>query len=317
MEHICRLKEVNDMVAKPKVLVVDDEPVVIWSCDRILAREGITVEGATSGRDGLLQAGTSRYDAMLLDLKMPDMNGIDVLRRIKQESPKLNVVILTGFASVDTAVEAFKLGAFDYVSKPFTPKELSSTVKRALERQSSEKPDAESHPAPEVKAKPRVVPTGQGRSIQIINRKNEKIAIIGLGGVFQADSAFYLAARESFRRANVPVTLEFGNHEVTGKEILSYLENNDKVIVVTSAYMKAKHGTIRKFRAGDYRQERRLPVFEVPQIGFPYISEWAHSIDITTDMVVLAVEMDGDKDSCRMDAMLQGDLLTEIWLEVY
>jgi CheY-like chemotaxis protein/Ni,Fe-hydrogenase maturation factor len=305
------------MTAKQKVLVVDDEPVVIWSCDRILTPAGIAVEGATSGRDGLLLAGTSRFDAMLLDLKMPDMNGMEVLRRIKQTNPEITIIVITGFASVDTAVEAFKLGVFDYVSKPFTPKELASTVKRALERQKPVKPVAAPSPIPKVKEKSTMIPTGQGRSIQMINRKREKIAIIGLGGVYRTESVFFTAIRESFKRANVPITIEYGNHEVKGKEILPYLEDHDKVIVVTSAFMKTKPGTIKKFYAADYRPNRWSLIFEVPQIGFPYISAWAKSIDIATDMVVIAVEMDGEEDACRMDRSVQRNLLTEIWLEVY
>jgi CheY-like chemotaxis protein/Ni,Fe-hydrogenase maturation factor len=305
------------MVAKQKVLVVDDEPVVIWSCDRILNRAGIAVEGATSGRDGLLLAETSRFDAVLLDLKMPDMNGMEVLRRVKQDNPGITVIIITGFASVDTAVDAFKLGAFDYVSKPFTPDELTSTVKRALEQRTPPKPADGPSPAPAVKEKLTMIPTVLGRSIQIINRKHEKIAVIGLGGVYRREYAFFTAVRESFKRANVPITIEFGNHEVTGKEILSYLEDHDKVIVVTSASMNVNPGTIKKFHAADYRPNRYSPIFKVPQIGFPYISAWARSIDITTELVVIAVEMNGEEDTCRMDTPVQRNLLTEIWLEVY
>lgn len=305
------------MIAKQKVLVVDDEPVVIWSCDRILSREGIAVEGATSGRDGLLLAEASRFDALLLDLKMPDMNGMEVLRRFKQTNPEVRVIIITGFASVDTAVESFKLGAFDYVSKPFTPKELTATVKRALEHQKPVRTVVDPLPTPEVKGKSTVIPNGQGRSIQIINRKREKIAVIGLGGVFRTDSVFFSAVRESFKRATAHITIEYGNHEVKGKEIISYLEDHDKVIVITYAAMRKKPGTVKKFRAADYRTNRWSPIIEVPQIGFPYIGAWAKAIGTTTDLVVIAVEMDSEEDTCRMDTAVQRNLLTEIWLEVY
>lgn len=305
------------MTAKQKVLVVDDEPVVIWSCDRILTPAGITVEGATSGRDGLLLLGTNRFDAVLLDLKMPDMNGIEVLRQIKQTNPEIKIIIITGFASVDTAVEAFKLGVFDYVPKPFTPKELISTVKSVLDRQSSVKPAAVPSPTPELIEKNAKISNGQGRSIQMVNRKREMIAIIGLGGVFRTDSSFFTAVRESFKRANVPITIEYGSHEVMGKEIVPYLEDHDKVIVVTYACMKTKPGTVKKFYAEDYQTSRWSPIFEVPQIGFPYISVWAKSIDIKTDLVVIAVEMDGEEDACRMETSVQRNLLTELWLELY
>ncbi|UCF06256.1 MAG: response regulator [bacterium] len=142
------------MIAKPRVLVIDDEPVVVKSCDRVLVENGIEVEGVTSGRDGLDRAESTRFDAILLDLKMPDMNGMEVLRRIKQARPEVTVIIITGFPSVDTAIEAFKLGVFDYVPKPFTPDELVGTVKRAFELQ---KPAKTIEPTPTDKVMKRLL----------------------------------------------------------------------------------------------------------------------------------------------------------------
>jgi CheY-like chemotaxis protein len=140
------------MVANPRVLVIDDEPVVIKSCDKVLTHEGITVEGVTSGQEGLDRAESSPFDVILLDLKMPDMNGMDVLRRMRIARPEATVIIITGFPSVDTAIEAFKLGVIDYVPKPFTPDELVETVNRALElRKPAE--EVEPSPADEVMAK--------------------------------------------------------------------------------------------------------------------------------------------------------------------
>lgn len=133
------------MIANPRVLVIDDEPVVIKSCDRVLTNEGIDVEGVTSGRDGLDRAESNQFDVILLDLKMPDMNGMEVLRRIKQAKPEVTVIIITGFPSVDTAIEAFRLGVIDYVPKPFTPDELVETVNRALDLR---KPVKEVKPTP-------------------------------------------------------------------------------------------------------------------------------------------------------------------------
>ena len=140
------------MIAKPRVLVVDDEPVIIRSCDRILTSEGIEVKGVTSGQDGLEMAESNRFDAVLLDLKMPDMNGMEILRRLKRTKPEVTVIIITGYPSVDTAVEALKLGAFDYVPKPFTPEELTEKVMRALRLQESLR-TVEPATAPEVMEK--------------------------------------------------------------------------------------------------------------------------------------------------------------------
>lgn len=115
-----------------KVLVVDDEAVVANSIRRTLARRGFTVEEAFSANDALNRILTDPYDLVLLDMKMPDANGLDLLPTIKKHRPALPVVMVTGYASIDTAVEAIQRGASDYMAKPFTPDELFTTARRAI-----------------------------------------------------------------------------------------------------------------------------------------------------------------------------------------
>jgi DNA-binding NtrC family response regulator len=115
-----------------KVLVVDDEAVVVNSIRKILMRKGYTIEEAFTCKDALAQVFAHNYDLVLLDMKMSDGSGLDVLQRIKAKRPDLRVVIVTGYASVDTAVEAIQKGASDYMPKPFTPEELYSVTNRVL-----------------------------------------------------------------------------------------------------------------------------------------------------------------------------------------
>jgi len=115
-----------------KVLVIDDEEVVGKSCARILEPAGYQVEYETSPKKGLEKVESGAYDLVLLDLRMPEMDGVEVLKKIKEKRPETEVVIITAFSSVDTAVETLKLGAKDYVPKPFTPEELKEVVKTAL-----------------------------------------------------------------------------------------------------------------------------------------------------------------------------------------
>jgi DNA-binding NtrC family response regulator len=115
-----------------KVLVVDDEVVVVNSIRKILTRKGFAVEEAFTCKDALAQVFSHDYDLVLLDMKMSDGNGIDVLQRIKAKRPDLRVVIVTGYASIDTAVDAIQKGASDYMPKPFTPEELYSMTNRVL-----------------------------------------------------------------------------------------------------------------------------------------------------------------------------------------
>jgi len=116
-----------------KVLVVDDEAVVVNSIRKILTRKGFAIQEAFSCKEALAQVFAQDYDLVLLDMKMSDGNGMDVLQRIKAKRPDLRVVIVTGYASIDTAVEAIQKGASDYMAKPFTPDELYSMTNRVLE----------------------------------------------------------------------------------------------------------------------------------------------------------------------------------------
>jgi DNA-binding NtrC family response regulator len=118
--------------AARKVLVVDDEAVVVNSIRKILTRKGFAIEEAFTCKEALAQVFAHDYDLVLLDMKMSDGNGIDVLQKIKTKRPDLRVVIVTGYASVDTAVEAIQKGASDYMPKPFTPDELYSMTTRVL-----------------------------------------------------------------------------------------------------------------------------------------------------------------------------------------
>jgi DNA-binding NtrC family response regulator len=119
-------------MSKGKILVVDDEDIVRTSCSRTLVPEGYEVRLAKNGVEGLQMAAGERFDLVLTDLKMPDMDGIEVLRIIKEKWPETLVIIVTGYQTVDTAVKAIKLGANNYIEKPFTPDALLSAVTEAL-----------------------------------------------------------------------------------------------------------------------------------------------------------------------------------------
>jgi len=119
--------------AARRVLVVDDEAIVVNSIRKILTRKGYAIEEAFTCKDALAQVFTHDFDLVLLDMKMSDGNGLEVLQRIKAKRPDLRVVIVTGYASVDTAVEAIKKGASDYMPKPFTPEELYTMTSRVLD----------------------------------------------------------------------------------------------------------------------------------------------------------------------------------------
>jgi len=116
-----------------KILVVDDERVIIRSCELVLKAEGYDIEGASSGRDAILKMEKNSYNLVLTDLNMPEMDGITLIRWLRQNRPEIGIVILTGYPSQETIREALELGIIDYVPKPFTPAVLTDVTRRAVE----------------------------------------------------------------------------------------------------------------------------------------------------------------------------------------
>ena len=128
---------------KKKALVIDDEQIVLDSVSKILKDENYEVDASLSGREGLNQAIQKEYDIVLTDIRMPDIGGMRVLRDIKRAKPSLPVVIITGYASVKSAVQAMKLGAADYIEKPFTPDQLLKAVNAALDIAATQVPEVQ------------------------------------------------------------------------------------------------------------------------------------------------------------------------------
>ncbi len=119
------------MVTMPRVLVVDDEPLVVKSCRRILSEDGWEVDAVESGREGMRRAMDQHFDLVLVDLKMPDADGMEIVRSLRRRRPRTTVIIITGFGTVASAVEAMRLGVADYIEKPFTPDQIRDAAERA------------------------------------------------------------------------------------------------------------------------------------------------------------------------------------------
>ncbi len=120
---------------KTKVLVVDDDKIVLRAVTQILTRENYNVLAVDDAVEGLAAARDPSVDVCILDIKMPNLSGMDLLRAIKRERPEVEVIMMTAFATVETAVQAVKAGAYDYLTKPFENiDEVSLTVGKAAER---------------------------------------------------------------------------------------------------------------------------------------------------------------------------------------
>jgi DNA-binding NtrC family response regulator len=124
-------------MAPKRVLVIDDEQIVLNSVSRVLVQAGFDVEVTLSGRQGLEWALNKAFHLVITDIRMADMGGMILLKDIKRAKPEVPVVLMTGYANVQSALQAMKLGAADYVEKPFTPDQLLKTVSLAMEKANS------------------------------------------------------------------------------------------------------------------------------------------------------------------------------------
>ena len=123
------------------IIVIDDEQIMREGCSRILSKDGWAVITAENGKQGLeeVQARLDKIDVILLDLMMPGVSGMEVLDQVRLIDPNLLVIVITGYATVESAVEAMKRGAYDFIPKPFTPDQLRIVVRRALEKRALQK----------------------------------------------------------------------------------------------------------------------------------------------------------------------------------
>jgi two-component system NtrC family response regulator len=117
-----------------RILVIDDEQIIRDGCQLALADQGHSVDSLSNGRAGLEAIRDDRFDLVLLDIKLPDMDGMEILATVRKEKPVVHVIVMTGYSTIQNAVEAMKLGAVDYLAKPFTDDELVLAVERAVEK---------------------------------------------------------------------------------------------------------------------------------------------------------------------------------------
>ena len=131
------------MATAAKIMVVDDEKQICQNVEKILSKNDYEIIHATSAKEALEKMAKDSFSLLISDIVMPEMNGLELLKLVKKEWPLTKAVMMTAYASTDTAVKAIRLGALDYVSKPFTPDELRSTVELALSGKLIEAPTTE------------------------------------------------------------------------------------------------------------------------------------------------------------------------------
>ena len=177
------------------ILVVDDEPSIREFLQIMLEREGYEVSCADNGKKAISLFEQKRYDAVIADIRMPQVNGLEVLTKIKERSPETKVIMITAHASFESAVESMKVGAYDYITKPFNIDEVKSTIRKALEK--------------------------NGKPQKAIQRKKETGTVEQFAGMISASPemlrVFAIIPKAADSKANVLITGESG----TGKELVA------------------------------------------------------------------------------------------------
>ncbi|RMG03563.1 MAG: response regulator [Nitrospirae bacterium] len=119
---------------KGKILVLDDDPAVTLSCKRILGAEGYNIKTVDRGEDALRELEKDEYELLITDIRLPDTSGIEVVRETRVIQPNTDVVVITGYPTLEDAKESIRLGAFEYIEKPFTPEFMINVAKKVFDR---------------------------------------------------------------------------------------------------------------------------------------------------------------------------------------
>jgi len=122
------------MLQNNKILIIDDEKTICVGCQLVFQKQGCTVDMAMSGREGIDRASREDFDVVITDYKMPDVNGDEVVKEIKQKKPEQPIIMITGYAEILPEKQAKRLGVEDYITKPFNPDEIIGAVSRVLDR---------------------------------------------------------------------------------------------------------------------------------------------------------------------------------------
>jgi two-component system, NtrC family, nitrogen regulation response regulator NtrX len=277
---------------KPRILVIDDESAIRDSLKMILEYEGYDVQGAATGQDALVLVDRDPPDLVLLDIKMAGMDGLEVLQRLKTSHETLPVVMISGHATVSTAVEATKLGAFDFIEKPLSTERVLVTVRNALDRHRLVDENLTLRKAQEVRHQL----VGEGASLRGVLEAVKRAAptsatvlITGESGVgkelvARAIHRNSLRSRERFVQVNcAAIPDDLIESELFGHEKGSFTGATEKQV---GKFEQADRGTIFLDEVGDMSLKTQAKVLRVLQEG--EVERLGSSRTIKVDVRVIA-----------------------------
>ncbi|UCE41384.1 MAG: response regulator [Candidatus Aminicenantes bacterium] len=206
------------MNTEANILIVDDEMGIREGCKRALSEEGYAVDAAEDGKTGLQKVKEKNYDLILVDLMMPGIGGMELIKKVHHCDPEIITVVITGNATIETAVEATKLGAYDYLPKPFSPEALSVVVKRGLEKRMLR-----------LEAKKLYAERTQ-KMLELVNERSRLRTIIGCmaDGVLVAN----LEGRLVLWNASSVKMLKSKGFDIAGEPLEYYISNEPLIVAI-------------------------------------------------------------------------------------
>jgi DNA-binding NtrC family response regulator len=258
---------------KAHILIVDDEEVICKSCEKVFRRAGHSTAFATSGREALAMLASDTYDVVFTDLKMMDMGGLEVLQAVKEKYPTTVVVVITGYATIASAVETMRSGAFDFLPKPFTAGELLAVLDRALEKRRLLRM---SQPAYEETGEPRfegLIGSSQPmrevfRLIEKVGPTDSTVLIIGESGTGK-DLTAKAIHRQSKRKNNMFFAIDIStlSSSILESELFGHVKGSFTGATADRAgvFEAADHGTIFLDEIGNLPVETQARLLRVLQ----------------------------------------------------
>lgn len=236
---------------RPRLLVVDDEPIVCRSCERIFGPHGYDVESTTDSQEGLARALSTTYDAIVLDIKMPSLDGVGFLDRLHRASRRLPqgpppVIAISGHSDKRAEADARRLGIAEYLPKPFGPEEIRAVVGKAV---------TGFRRAAWARIQPgALVAANDSQAIdrlRVINRRGERVTLIA-AGILRRDTGPGKKLVEALLNAGYPVEVTLGRTGERFRAAIDEIPRCDRLVLLEMADQDLLAGTVTHREAGDW-----------------------------------------------------------------
>lgn len=236
---------------KPRLLVVDDEPIVCQSCERIFGPHGYDVETTTDSQDGLARALSTTYDAIVLDIRMPSLDGVAFLDRLHRASRRLPqgappVIAISGHADKRAETAARRLGIAEYLAKPFRPEEIRTAVGTAV---------TGFRRAAWARVQPAALAAADDmhaiERLRVTNRQGERVTLIS-SGILRRDAGPGRKLVESLLSAGYPVEVTLGSRGDRFRAAIDEIPRCDRLVLVELGDRNLRPGTVTRETAGEW-----------------------------------------------------------------